>query len=217
MPAGCHAPGVTWPLQSLVLTTPRLVLRGLCEAEALHLAQVVPDDVELDPRLPLLGVAQQRQLRFLQGYWLQLGSWSPHDWTLPFGVFHDGVLIGLQALEGKDFAVRRTVDTHSWLVPSARGRGLGKQMRSAVLALGFEHLGATHAVTEAWPDNAASLGVSRALGYTDNGVELHVRDGAPCLRVRLLLTVTAWAPTTAVQVTGLRPCLPLLGLTQPGD
>ena len=38
-------------------------------------------------------------------------------------------------------------------------------MRRAVLALAFGPLGAEAAITSAWPDNGASLGVSQSLGY----------------------------------------------------
>jgi RimJ/RimL family protein N-acetyltransferase len=63
---------------------------------------------------------------------------------------------------GNDFLALRTVDTSSFLIPSAHGRGYGKQMRAAVLALAFGPLHAPAAITSAWHDNHASLGVSRA-------------------------------------------------------
>ena len=49
-------------------------------------------------------------------------------------------------------------------------------MRTAVLALAFEGLDAEIALTEAWSDNEASLGVSRSLGYLPNGSVRHRRD-----------------------------------------
>ena len=195
-----------WPPHGLVLRTPDLVLAAMNEEDAVALQRVVPDDVEHDPRLPDLGVP------VLQAYWRQLADWRPDDWVLPFVVLDAGIPVGLQGLEGKDFAVRRVVDTHSWLVPEARGRGLGKQARAAVLALAFDHLGATAAVSEATTDNHASLGVSRRLGYRDNGVDV-VRHGDRVRTMqRLLLPVGDWAPPVAVTVEGLERCLPLLGL-----
>jgi RimJ/RimL family protein N-acetyltransferase len=122
-------------------------------------------------------------------------------------VLRDGEPIGLQALEGKDFPVRREVDTHSWLVTAARGLGHGKAMRAAVLSLAFDHLGATAAVTEAVADNSASLGVSRSLGYVDSGTEERA-DG----RVMQHLRLDSWASPEPVHVEGLAECLPLLGL-----
>jgi hypothetical protein len=43
------------------------------------------------------------------------------------------------------------------------------------LALAFGPLQAQAAITSAWHDNHASLGVSRALGYRPNGESLHAR------------------------------------------
>lgn len=196
---------MTWPIHGLVLRTPRLELRGMTEQLALQLADLLPDDVELDPSL----ILPDRRQRSLQSYARSVATWSPADWVLPFAVSSADGLIGLQALEGKDFAVRREVDTHSWLVASARGRGLGGEMRGAVLALAFGHLGATRAVTEAWQDNGPSLGVSRSLGYQPNGTSIVVRDGSPSVMVSLSLT----APKVPeVEVNGLSSCLALLGL-----
>lgn len=199
---------MTWPPHALALTTPALTLRGMTEADAYALASAVPDDLEQDPRLPGFSAGAN----VLQAYWLQLGQWRVDDWVLPFTVVLDGLPIGLQALEGKDFPVRRTVDTHSWLVSSVRGRGLGKQMRAAVLSLAFEQLSAEYAITEAWEDNVASLGVSRSLGYVDNGVNLHARTGAVGRMQRLILPRPSWISPIPVTVTGIEECLPLFGL-----
>ena len=199
---------MTWPPHALVLTTPSLVLRAMTEADAYALAAVVPEDLEHSPRLPGFSAGAN----VLQAYWGQLGQWRAEDWVLPFTVVRDDVPIGLQALEGKDFRVRRTVDSYSWLVSSARGQGLGKQMRAAVLSLAFDQLDASYAITEAWEDNAASLGVSRALGYVDNGVDLHVRDGAVGRMQRLILPRAAWTAPVPVTVTGWEGCAAHFGL-----
>lgn len=177
----------------------------MTEAHARALAAVVPDDLEHHPGLAHLSGGAD----VLQAYWRNAGLWLPSDWVLELAVLHGGTPIGLQALEGKDFGARRTVDTHSWLVPSARGLGLGKQMRAAVLSLAFGSLGAQFAITEAWSDNLASLGVSRALGYVDNGLDVHP---GPRVMQRLLLRASEWASPWPVEVSGLEPCLPLLGL-----
>jgi hypothetical protein len=78
-----------------------------------------------------------------------------------------------------------------------------------VLELGFTHFGAAYAVTEAWDDNAASLGVSRSLGYVDNGFDI---QAGPRLMTRLILPAAAWACPVPVTVSGLDAVLPLLGL-----
>ena len=196
---------MSWPPHQLVLRTPRLRLRGLTEQLALELAEMLPADVELDPALPL----GDRAVGVLQAYSRTVATWSREDWVLPFAVCSDEGLVGLQGLEGRQFAVRREVETHSWLVPTARGRGIGREMRAAVLGLAFGPLGATRAVTEAWADNGPSLGVSRSLGYLPNGAKVVLRGGLPDVMVGMVLTEPDLPP---VDVTGLEPCLPLLGL-----
>lgn len=194
-----------WPPHGLVLRTPDLVLRGMTEADAVALEEVFPADVGTDPDLIDIGHP------VLQSYWRAVASWKPSTWELPLVVEHDGRRIGAQALEGKDFGLLRTVDTWSWLVPSARGRGFGRQMRAAVLSLAFAHLGAVRAISSAYSTNTASLGVSHHLGYTDNGVDLH-RDGDQVVRMqRLALEAADWVPPFPVEVEGVAPCLPLLG------
>ena len=54
--------------------------------------------------------------------------------------------------------------------PGLSGRGFGKEMRAAVLGFAFDGLGALSAETSAFLDNAASNGVTRSLGYEDNGI-----------------------------------------------
>jgi RimJ/RimL family protein N-acetyltransferase len=200
------------------LATADLELRHLTEADLGTLAAILPPDVEQDPAAtayPGLDDARNRGVVVHQGYWHGRGTWTPESWALSFGVFGDGALLGYQGLEGDDFARLRTVDSSSFLVPGARGRGLGKQMRAAVLSLAFGPLGARFAVTSAWHDNHASLGVSRALGYVDNGVSAHRRGEGVGEMVHLRLTRDAWLSSgwpAQVTVAGVEECLPFFGL-----
>ena len=202
---------MAWPLHALTLTTPDLVLRGMTEADAVALGPLRPDDLTQHPDVPELGYGIE------QTYWRQFGQWKVQDWVLPFTVIRDGEPVGVQAVEGKDFLVRRVVDSYSWLVRSARGQGVGKQMRAAVLELAFRGLGATHAISEAYEDNLASLGVSRALGYQDNGVMIEPRDDSsgPVRMQHVLLAGADWRSPWPVTIAGLEPCLPLFGLAAP--
>jgi len=123
--------------------------------------------------------------------------------------------VGVQELEGNDFLSLRTVDTSSFLISAARGQGYGKQMRGAVLALAFGPLQAQAAITSAWHDNHASLGVSRALGYRSNGESLHARGtGVDVMRHMRLLRADWLASGTGEQVliSGFEACRPLFGL-----
>jgi RimJ/RimL family protein N-acetyltransferase len=168
-----------WPLFDLRLATPGLLLRPMAEADLAAIADALPDDVEQDPASVSYDVGDARTGRGIvshQHYWKSYGTWCPRAWRLNFVVRAvSGEIVGVQELEGNDFLALRTVDTSSYLVPGARGRGYGKQMRGAVLALAFGPLQARAAITSAWHDNHASLGVSRALGYQPNGESLRAR------------------------------------------
>ena len=200
------------------LSTSDLELRHVTEADLGALAAILPDDAEQDPSLtsyPTLDPVQNRGVKLHQDYWRARGNWRPESWALSFGVFRDGDLIGHQGLEGDDFATLRTVDSSSFLITAARGQGLGKQMRAAVLALAFGALDARFAVTSAWSDNHASLGVSRALGYVDNGFAVHRRGDVAGEMTYLRLTRERWMETgwaKRVTVTGVDECFPFLGL-----
>lgn len=207
-----------WPLHGLHVRTADLDLRPVTEADLAELCEVFPGDVDLDPaatRYAAIDGAANRRVILAQGYWRQLGLWSPHDWSLPFAVRRRGELIGTQTLEGPDWTAERTVDSSSWLVTAARGRGFGKQMRAAVLELAFGHLGARTAITSAVVTNEASLGVSRSLGYveTHQSVLGHSNETLQHLR----LEAAAWSASglgADVRVDGVGPTLPFFGLGQ---
>ena len=190
----------------------------MTEADLDPVAAAVPDDLEQNPsatRFERLDDRTNRGVVVHQEYWRSMGTWRPDEWELFFVVRRAGEIVGVQGLEGPDFRTLRTVDTSSWVVAAARGAGVGKAMRRAVLALAFEHLGARAAVTSAWHDNHASLGVSRALGYRPNGESFLARgDGADTL-VHLRMTRTDWLAAGAgheVRVSGLDACRPLFGI-----
>jgi RimJ/RimL family protein N-acetyltransferase len=87
-------------------------------------------------------------------------------------------------------------------------------MRAAVLGLAFDHLVARSARSAAFPDNGASLAVSRRLGYLPDGTDTRVRRGEPVDQVRLLLTAERFAahrPAWPLEVDGLDGCRGLLG------
>lgn len=194
-----------WPLFDLRLRLGELLLRPVTEADLPLLVSILPQDLELDPSLP-----EDRGLAVHQGYWRAQGHWSADDWALWFLVQSGEQVVGVQVLEGAQFPVLRTVDSSSWLVASARGRGIGKQMRRAVLDFAFGSLGAQAAITSAWHDNHASLGVSRALGYQPNGEHLQRRDAEADVMVHLRLLRAQWRDS-AVVVDGLEECRHLFG------
>ena len=114
----------------------------------------------------------------------------------------------------KDFPALRTVSTGSWLGREYQGRGLGKEMRSAILHLAFAGLGAAEAYSGAFDDNEASLATSRSLGYVENGHELALRRGHPDRVINMRLDRTQWAALGRddIEIEGLEACLDLFGL-----
>jgi RimJ/RimL family protein N-acetyltransferase len=208
-----------WPLFGLRLTTEDLELRPMTEADLSPLAELLPDDLEMDPSaITFPGISDDRIGRGIvvhQEYWKAYGTWRPGSWRLQFAVRHAGERVGVQALEGDDFARLRTVDSFSWLVTSVRGRGFGQQMREAVLALAFGPLAAQAAITSAWHDNHASLGVSRALGYQPNGESLDARGDQADRMVHLRLLRADWIASgrsAHVGIDGAEGCAPYFGL-----
>lgn len=207
-----------WPLWDLRLRIDDLELAPVTEADLDALAALVPGDLELNPAATRYEQLDERTWRGVvvhQEHWKAMGTWSPDDWQISFAVRRGGRVLGQQGLEGPDFRRLRTVDTSSWLVPDARGTGVGKAMRTAVLALAFGPLGALAAITSAWHDNHGSLGVSRALGYRPNGESFLARgDGVDTL-VHLRMTREQWlaAPTAnGVTIEGFERSRPLFGI-----
>lgn len=197
---------MSWPLHDLRLRAAGLELRPLTEADLPALRKLLPDDVQLDPAL-----SPDRTEALHQGYWRAMGTWSADAWALSFLVHRGGSPLGVQVLEGTEFPLLRTVDSASWLAVAARGQGLGKAMRAAVLGFAFGPLGADAAVTSAWQDNAASLGVSRSLGYRPNGEHFHRRDDGRDVLVHLRLLRADWSGPD-VEVTGFEGCRHLFGV-----
>ncbi|HXH36131.1 MAG TPA: GNAT family protein [Plantibacter sp.] len=99
----------------------------------------------------------------------------------------------------------RTVTSGSWLTESQQGTGLGTEMRAGLLQFVFDHLGAEIAESDAAVWNAASLGVSRRLGYRDNGLHRFVaRPGEVSESQRLLLVRDDFRrPDWAADVAGV--------------
>jgi RimJ/RimL family protein N-acetyltransferase len=121
-----------------------------------------------------------------------IGRWDPQAWTLPFYVFLEGRPIGVQDIKGVQFAITREVHTGSWIGRSYQGKGLGKEMRAAVLHLAFTGLNADYATSGSYDGNAASAGVSRRLGYREDGIKHPVVQGVRRTEQRWRLSREDW-------------------------
>lgn len=126
----------------------------------------------------------------------------------------DGETVGSSGLNANHFPTLRCFETGSWLGKEFQGRGLGKELRAATLHLGFEGLGAELAETAAFEDNAASLGVTRSLGYSDNGSRLEQCRGKRGRILGFTMSVDHWRTIRRddIELSGVDAVLPLLGL-----
>lgn len=208
-----------WPLVNLRLTTPRLELRLPTPDDLAAPASLVAEGIH-DPDVQPFTEAwtdvpsEGRARGALRYHWRCWAEWQPETWRLNLAVVRDGVVVGTQSISANDFSVCREVGTGSWLGRAHQHQGLGTEMRAAVLHLAFAGLGARHAVSGAMDDNAASLGVSRKLGYRDDGIERHAVRGKPAVVRRLRLTAERWRQhqRVPVEVRGLPECLPWFGV-----
>lgn len=210
-----------WPLYGLRVRVDELELRLPTEAELPAFVAVA--DAGIHPRdempfgIPWTDLPSPERERSSYQWWMRArASWSVDDWFLTLGVWVDGRPAGFQDLRARNFRVLRTVGTGSWLGRSFQGRGVGKLMRQAVLALAFDHLGAQVAESKAFIDNPASNRVSLGVGYEPDGLTRSAPRGVPRVQQRFRMTLEGWRarPRPEVVVEGLEGCLDLFGLPQ---
>lgn len=208
-----------WPIFALRLTTPRLELRlpGLHDLDELAdlAAEGVHDPGEMPFGVPWTDAPPHERARStVQIHFRQWGTWSPGDWACSFVTVWEGRVAGVQEMRARDFAVTREVATGSWLGRRFHGRGIGTEMRAAVLHLAFSGLGARYARSSAFADNAASLAVSRKLGYRDDGIAMFNRKGEAVLQQRVRLSREEWTAQDGFEIHGLESCRALFGAAE---
>jgi RimJ/RimL family protein N-acetyltransferase len=202
----------SWPIWDIRVSTPRLELRPVREADAEELVELAERGIHDPDTMPFLTPftdlpPTERRRTSMQFYAGTLANWDVARWALPLVARQDGACVGLQSVEADAFPVRRTVLTGSWLGRAHQGQGLGREMRAAALELAFSGLGAACAVTSAFEDNTASLRVTAALGYRPNGWSWEVRRGERGRVLRFALERDDWLRTRRddVLVEGLGP------------
>lgn len=213
---------LSWPLFDLRVRTPRvelcypddddLAVIAALAAEGIHDPDTMPFSV---PWTRAESPALERAV--LQFAWSRRAHLAPESWALPLLVSEDGQAVGIQDVSAEQFSVTRSIETGSWLVRRAQGRGIGTEMRAAVLHLAFAGLGAVEAYSASFVDNPASEAVSRANGYEANGSVLSVREGSVVRSRRWVLTRERWLRQRRddIDIVGLDACRELLGVTLP--
>jgi RimJ/RimL family protein N-acetyltransferase len=206
-----------WPLFDLRIRTPRLELRPPDDELVVELARLAAAGIHDPETMPFAmpftdQPSPQLERSSLQFFWRTRAEWTPEKWMLPLAVIAGGVVVGTQDLNAERFAMLRAANTGSWLGRDHQGQGIGKEMRAAVLHLAFEGLGAVVAYSGAWHDNAASQGVSRALGYEENGDLIRPRRDKPDRMINLKLPRQKWQRRDDITIENLEPCLEMFGI-----
>ncbi len=219
--AGVPAPMTlerAWPLFGLRIRTERLLLRLPLDDEIPALIDLARAGIHPPGEMPF-GVAWSTvpspafEHGFVAHHWAARANWSPDAWALHLAVYRDGEPIGSQSIMATRFSVFRMVHSGSWLGQVYQGRGFGKEMRAAVLGFAFDGLGAASAETSAFLDNAASNGVTRSLGYEENGLFQLAPEGVARDARRFRMTAEQWRarPRPAITIEGLEACRELFG------
>ena len=144
----------------------------------------------------------------VQYHWRTLAEWDPWRWEFTPVVIHEGEVVGTQDAGAEDFPVARSVSTTSWVGRAWQGRGLGREMREAILHLAFAGLGAQAAYSSAWEEDIASLRISDFLGYKPNGTELRARGNEAAVQINMVLDRSDWERVRRddIEIIGLGAC-----------
>ena len=185
------------PLTRLRLRTPRLELRLATRAEARQLFAVAEEGIH-DPTEMPFEVPWTDTLDEADFVGHVTGSSAD---SIRFVAFLDGTPIGVQGLDVQP----EWVSTGSWLGARFQGRGLGTEMRAAVLTYAFDVRQATVARSGAIQGNPQSLGVSRKLGYEVVGTHTVSPRGLPLEHTDVELRRERFRSPVPVAVDGVRP------------
>jgi len=212
-------PHALWPLFDLVITTPRLEVRLPTDDELALLAPHANDSIFTNsasmpfvlnwPFLP----SPDREISLYQWHTSLRATWKPQAWNLSLVGFLDGQPIGNQAMEARNFGKLKTVETGSYIAAPWQRQGFGTEIRAATLELAFAELGAIEAHSAARIDNQASSGVSRKLGYVENGQRNTMFGDEAGRKTLLLLTRANWMANRmpGVSISGIDRCRAYFG------
>ncbi len=171
-----------WPLFDLEIRTPRLTLRYIDDALGTELVELIVGGVHDPSFMPFAvpwtdATPDELGRNCFEFWWRSRAETTVDTWNINLAVIADDIIVGASGLGATDFPVTRWFETGSWLGIAHQGRGLGTELRTATLHLGFLGLDAQQAGTGAFHDNGPSLGVTRKLGYEPNGIQHRVRRG----------------------------------------
>ena len=205
-------------LYGLRLRTPRLELRLGSHEELVELGRLAERGVHPPEEMPFAVNWTDRSGEpdfvdsFVAYHERHLASWTPDKWELNLLVWESGRQVGTQGMLAEEFRARRAVHTGSWLGREHQKRGLGTEMRAALLELAFRGLGAERAESSWLEGNEASRRVSEKLGYVEHSLGTKSPRGVPVVEHGVEIERDAWRCPVPVEFEGLEPCLPLFGV-----
>lgn len=203
-----------WPFFGLSIQTPQLRLEYPTDQMIPALVALADRGIHPSDSMPFssswsLEAPAERAVSIAQFQWRSRASLSPAKWRLPFAVFVDGEIVGVQDAFATDFDSTQVATTGSWLSVAHQSRGIGTEMRRAILYFLFEGLGARIAKTEAFESNAASKRVTEKLGYRPDGETIALRgDGEAERSIQYRLEREWWTADDDIEIRGLPACLP---------
>ena len=211
-----------WPLTGLVVVTPRLQLRYITDDLGTDLARLAAQGVHDPATMPFSTPwtdvpSPELERNTMRFYWRNRVETSVEHWDLNLAAVVDEVskevTVGMCSIEADAFPARRTAETGSWLGREYQRRGIGREMREAALHLIFAGFDADQATTQAWHDNAASLGVTRSLPYTHTGTSRPPRRGRPDTMLSFVMTARQWTTVRRndIQIHGIEAARAMLG------
>ncbi|QSB04460.1 GNAT family N-acetyltransferase [Natronoglycomyces albus] len=205
-----------FPAYGIRIRTQRLEMRLPTFAELNALAQVAIEGIHPADEMPFIFPwSTQPPMKLgrglLQHHWSMLSTWTPQKWSLQFGVFVDGAIVGAQDIAARDFSVTKEIKSGSWLSRRVQGQGIGTEMRRAMLHFAFVGLGAEEACSGAYVDNVASNRVSAKVGYRLDGIERSAVEGRLRETNRFRLSRTDWEMSDRIDVRmeGVQEALPM--------
>jgi RimJ/RimL family protein N-acetyltransferase len=192
-PTAPVSPVDLYPMLGLRITAGPLELRGITDDLIVELAALAQRGVHDPHRMPFTFPwtdvsVDELPARFGQYHWRTRAEFTPQEWTLNLAVSYEGQLVGVQGMTAGKYLVTRTGETGSWLGREHHGRGIGTLMRQVFCGFCFDHLDAAEITSAAFSDNPASLGVSKKVGYVENGrIRRERRAGELATTIELLL------------------------------
>lgn len=182
-----------FPVLGLRITAGPLELRGITDDDLPPLCALAEAGIHPADSMPFAVPWTDAPLGELarntaQYHWRTRAEFTAAGWKLQLGVWENGELVGSQGFETENYLVTRSGETGSWLGRRYQGRGIGTAMRQVICAFAFDHLDCAEVTSGAFLDNPASLAVSRAIGYRENGVNrMHRRQGELAVNQNLIL------------------------------